>query len=59
MYILLLQVEEKVASEPGLTVVGTRSKLAWMGPYMSGRDVSIVKVIVDLTRDRKVNYKLE
>jgi hypothetical protein len=47
MYILLLQIEEEIASkEPGLTIVGTRRELTWISPYVFRREVSIS--IIDL-----------
>jgi hypothetical protein len=40
MGLSLLQMDEKVASQvPGLAVVRTRGKLAWVGP-----DVSVIKL---------------
>lgn len=54
--ILLLQMEEEIASkDPGLAVVGTRRTLAWICPYVSGREVSIsiVNLIIEFGRNRR------
>jgi len=48
--------EEEIASkDPGLAVVRTRRKLAWICPYVSGREVSIsiVNLIIEFGRNRR------
>jgi hypothetical protein len=54
MYLSLLQMNEKVALQvPGFAVVRTRRKLAWVGPYVSGREVGIVNLVIELGRNGK------
>jgi len=44
--------KEEVASQvPGLAVVRTRRELAWVGPYVSDREVSIVNLVVEFRRN--------
>lgn len=52
MYLSLLQMNEKVASQiPGFAVVRTRRKLVWVGPYVSGREIGIVNLVIELGRN--------
>jgi len=52
MCLSLLQMKEKVASQvPGLAVVRTRRELAWVGPYVSEREVGIVNLVIELGRN--------
>lgn len=48
--------EEEIASkDPGLAVVGTWRKLAWICPYVSERELSIgiVNLIIEFGRNRR------
>jgi len=54
MCLLLLQMKEKVASQqPGLAIVRTQMELAWISPYVSGREVGIVNLVIELGRNRR------
>ena len=56
MCLSLLQMKEKVASQvPGLAVVRTQRELAWISLYVSGREVSIVNLVIELGRDGRAN----
>lgn len=55
MFLSLLQMKEKVASQVSrLAVVRTRGELAWVGPYMSRREVGIVDLVIELARNGRV-----
>jgi hypothetical protein len=44
--------KEKAPSQfPGLAVVRTQRELAWISPYVSGREVGIVNVVIELGRN--------
>jgi len=54
MRFALLQMNEKVASQlPGLAVVRTRKKLAWVGPYVSRREFGIIDFAIELGRNER------
>ena len=49
MCLSLLQMNEEVASQvPGFAVVRTGRKLAWVGSYLSGREIGIVNLVIEL-----------
>lgn len=55
MRVSLLQMEEKGTSQnPGLAIVRTRGKLAWVGPSASRREFSIVNLVIKFWRKRKI-----
>lgn len=57
MCLQLLQMNEKVASQfLGFAVVRTRRKLAWVAPYVSGREVGIVSLVIELGRNGRTRY---
>jgi hypothetical protein len=44
--------KEKVASQvPGLAVVRTQRELAWISPCVSGREVGLVNLVIELGRN--------
>jgi len=50
--------KEKVASQaPGLAVVRTRRELAWISLYVSGREVGIVSLVIELGRNGRARDK--
>jgi hypothetical protein len=52
MCLSLLQMKEKVASQVlGLAVVRTRRELAWVGPYVTEREIGIVNPVIELGRN--------
>jgi hypothetical protein len=58
MCLSLLQMKKKVASQvPRLTIVGTQKELAWISLYVSGREVGIVNLVVELKRKGEVETK--
>ena len=46
--------KEKVASQvPGLAVVRTQRELVWISLCVSGREVGIVNLVIELGRNRR------
>ena len=53
-----LQMNEKVSSQvPEFAVIRTRKKLAWVGPYVSEREVGIISLVVEFGRTGGLDIK--